>query len=140
MPDEFRTVPPHDPRYGRLFPDGDVGNLIVALFEHLTSEYKVACDELGEITGWEAPSIDQIDLDKLGAHLSFPVGEPMFLVRASDRHALTLLRQHRETLSVIRGALGADSAFYPTDEYVAAVDDAVSRFTAWQEADARQGG
>ena len=76
MPDRLRVVPPHDQRYGRLFPDGDVGNILAAL---LSPE-----------------DLANVDLDKLGARFTFPVGEPMFLLRAGDPHALAALEAHRD--------------------------------------------
>jgi hypothetical protein len=94
---EFRAVPPHDQRYGRLFPDGDVGNILAVV---LTPE-----------------ELAKVDLDKLGAHFSFPVGEPMFLLRSSDPHALKCLEDHRDAC--------ADEP-----EYQKQVDDAILAFQA----------
>jgi hypothetical protein len=99
---DLRVVPPHDDRYGRLFPDGDVGNILAAVLP--------------------PEEVAKIDLDQLGAHFTFPVGEPMFVLRASDDGALSALRTHLED---------CEGFGYVEDDYIAAVKRAIMAFETW---------
>ena len=115
MAADFRAVPPHDDRYGRLFPDGDVGNIIAAV---IAEEHRRRED------GEEPLELCEVDLDGLGAHLTFPVGEPMFLLRASNDLDLDCLLQH----------LDETAGMTETPEgYIEALTTAIGRFARFQE-------
>lgn len=123
MADRFvppHFVPPHDLRYGRLFPDGDVGNILAAYIERVRAHWPETFLFPAEL------DLERVDLDDLGVHLTFPVSEPMFVLRASEPRALDALDSHFNELA---GASLVDNAV--TQEHVDAAGITIDRFKAW---------
>src|SRR3977135_3895285 len=94
--------PAHSGKYGRLFTDGDVGDVLAAV---------LTPDQLA-----------QVDLNELGARYTFPVGEPLFVLRGRDSLAAQALEAYREAVEV-----------EATPEFHDEVAHALAGFAQWQD-------